>query len=95
MHLLDDVHLIESEILAPPIHCHSKASLIALLTFDVFSSQFLELQLIHLGDSFEEGFPRGLTKLCSIVILLDPVLEGVIPTANAVSMVVVFDGVDK
>ena len=61
----------------------------------MFSSQFLELQLIDLGDSFEEGFPRRLTKLCSVVVLLDPVLEGIIPTANVVSMVAMFDGLDK
>ena len=34
-------------------------------------------------------------ELACIVVVFDPVLEGIIPTANVVSRMVLFDGVDE
>ena len=34
-------------------------------------------------------------ELACVVVVFDPVLEGIIPTADVVSRVVLFDGVDE
>ena len=54
----------------------------------MFSSQSLELQFVHLGDSLEEGFPRGLPKLDRVVLLYDPVEQGIVLAASVVVGVV-------
>ena len=62
--------------------------IVTMLTYAVLSCQSLELQLVHLGDGFQEGFPRGLTELDRLVLLYDPRQQSVVPTASVVVGVV-------
>ena len=61
----------------------------------MFSSQILKHEVVYHCNSLKESLPGGLTKFLCLVVLLNPLLEGFIPTARIVTWVISFNAINE